>query len=155
MHDFIEKHVNVRKVDKGYNIGGNILIIDDDFMIQGSSSLEISNKANSDKVRNINFDTILNGSMDKEQILQCKNMFNQIWYSNDISADYKNDLLESLKFIYNEHALEFLYYFTINELFEHQIDAGVARFEQDNTSFKKLKFGMCYMIFHLFIKVEI
>jgi ERCC4-related helicase len=139
MHDFIEKHVNVRKVNKGYNIGGNILIIDDDFMIQGSSSLEISNKANSDKVRNINFDTILNGSMDKEQILQCKNMFNQIWYSNDISADYKNDLLESLKFVYKEHAPEFLYYFTINELFGHQIDAGVARFEQDNTSFKKTK----------------
>ena len=29
MHDFIEKHVNIRKVNAGIRIGGNILIIDD------------------------------------------------------------------------------------------------------------------------------
>ena len=69
MHDFIEKHVNIRKVNAGIHIGGNILIIDDDFMIQGSSSLEVSKKSSRDAFSNINFDTILNGSADKEQIL--------------------------------------------------------------------------------------
>lgn len=44
MHDFIEKYVNVRKVNSGIRVGGNVLIIDDDFMIQGSSSLEVSKK---------------------------------------------------------------------------------------------------------------
>lgn len=48
MHDFIEKHVNIRKVNAGIRIGGNILIIDDDFMIQGSSSLEVSKKSSRD-----------------------------------------------------------------------------------------------------------
>ena len=31
MHDFIEKQVNIRKVNAGIRIGGNILIIDDTF----------------------------------------------------------------------------------------------------------------------------
>ena len=44
MHDFIQKHVNIRKVNTGIRIGGNVLIIDEDFMIQGSSSLEVSKK---------------------------------------------------------------------------------------------------------------
>lgn len=48
MHDFIEEHINIRKVNTGIRIGGNILIIDDDFMIQGSSSLEVSKKSNRD-----------------------------------------------------------------------------------------------------------
>ena len=38
MHDFIEKYVNIKKVNPEVRITGNILIIDDDFMIQGSSS---------------------------------------------------------------------------------------------------------------------
>lgn len=38
MHDFIEKYVNIKKVNSEVRITGNILIIDDDFMIQGSSS---------------------------------------------------------------------------------------------------------------------
>lgn len=69
MHDFIEEHINIRKVNTGIRIGGNILIIDDDFMIQGSSSLEVSKKSNRDNFWNINFDTIVTGSADKEQIL--------------------------------------------------------------------------------------
>lgn len=62
MHDFIKKHVNVRKVNQGIKIGTNIIIIDDDFMIQGSSSLEVSNKAAMSKVKHINFDTMLSGT---------------------------------------------------------------------------------------------
>lgn len=51
MHDFIEKHVNIKKVNSEVRITGNILIIDDDFMIQGSSSLEIHD--NKEKLKNI------------------------------------------------------------------------------------------------------
>ena len=40
MHDFIEKHVNIRRVNSGIRIGGNILIIDDDFMYSEDKSLE-------------------------------------------------------------------------------------------------------------------
>lgn len=137
MHDFIEKHVNICKVNAGIHIGGNILIIDDDFMIQGSSSLEVSKKSSRDAFSNINFDTILNGSADKEQILGALETFKKIWFNEQISVDYKDELLASLQYVYKEHAPEFLYYFTLNELFGNQLDAGVERFERDSVRFKK------------------
>lgn len=137
MHDFIKANVNVKKANPKINIGGNIIIIDDDFMIQGSSSLEVTPKKNRNAFRNINFDTMLNGTMDKEQILSALNTFNQIWFNEQVSSDYKEDLLQSLSFIYKEHPPEFLYYFTLNELFGYQIDSGVERFERDSEKFKK------------------
>ena len=80
MHEFIEKHVNVRKVNAGIRIGGNILIIDDDFMIKGLSSLEVAQKRTRESLNTINFDSVLSGSGDREQILGALNTFNQIWY---------------------------------------------------------------------------
>lgn len=137
MHDFIEKHVNIKKVNPGIRVGGNVLIIDDDFMIQGSSSLEVSQKHTREMLSSINFDTVLNGSADKEQIAGALNTFNQIWFNEKISVDYKDELLKSLQYVYKEHSPEFLYYFTLNELFGHQLDTGVERFEKDSTKFKK------------------
>lgn len=137
MHDFIEKYVNVRKVNSGIQVGGNVLIIDDDFMIQGSSSLEVSKKNNRELLSNINFDSILSGSADKEQIQGATETFNRIWFNKQFSVDYKKELLTSLQYVYKEHAPEFLYYFTLNELFGDQLDAGVERFERDSVRFKK------------------
>lgn len=137
MHDFIEKYVNVRKVNSGIRVGGNVLIIDDDFMIQGSSSLEVSKKNNRELLSNINFDSILSGSADKEQIQGATETFNRIWFNKQFSVDYKKELLASLQYVYKEHAPEFLYYFTLNELFGDQLDAGVERFERDSVRFKK------------------
>ena len=139
MHDFIKEHVNVRRVNKGVKVQSNILIIDDDFMIQGSSSLEVSNKAVHNHTQYINFDTILNGTMDKSQIIAALNTYNRIWYNDQVSSDYKVELLESLQYVYKEHAPEFLYYFTLNELFGYQLDEGVERFERDHMNFKKTK----------------
>ena len=136
MHDFIEEHINIRKVNTGIRIGGNILIIDDDFMIQGSSSLEVSKKSNRDNFWNINFDTIVT-SADKEQILGALEIFKKIWFNEKVSVDYKDELLASLQYVYKEHAPEFLYYFTLNELFGNQLDVGIERFERDSVRFKK------------------
>lgn len=80
---------------------------------------------------------MLNGTMDKEQILSAKNIFNQIWFNEQVSIDYKDELLQSLSFVYKDHSPEFLYYFTLNELFGYQIDSGIERFERDSEKFKK------------------
>lgn len=137
MHDFIKKHVNIRRVNKGVNIGGNIIIIDDDFMIQGSSSLELARKNGRERGHSFNFDTVLIGSGDKDQIVNAASIFNQIWFNEQVSTDYKHELLQSLQYVYKEHSPEFLYYFTLNELFGHQLDMGVERFERDSSKFKK------------------
>ena len=113
MHDFIEKHVNIRKTNPAVRIGGNVLIIDDDFMIQGSSSLEVSRMNSRESFSNINFDTILTGSADKEQILGAIETFKKIWFNERVSVDYKEELLASLKYVYKEHAPEFFILFYI------------------------------------------
>ena len=139
MHDFIENHVKIRKVNNGVHIGGNVLIIDDDFMIQGSSSLEVPKRNSRDMLHNINFDTVLNGSENKEQILCALETFNKIWFNEQVSVDYKKELLAGLRYVYKEHSPEFLYYFTLNELFGNQLDVGIERFERDSVRFKKTK----------------
>ena len=136
MHDFILNHVNIKKVNPRILIGGNIIIIDDDFMIQGSSSLEFTPKRKSN-IQTFNFDIMLNSSMDKSQISSALNQFNQIWYNDKFSSNYKDELLKSLAFVYKEHSPEFLYYFTLNELFGYQLDSGIERFENDSEKFKK------------------
>lgn len=134
MHDFIKKYVNVRKVNPSIKIGGNVLIIDDNFMLQGSSSLELPSRKK--KVKDFNFNTTLTSQQDSNQIIKAQQMFNQIWFSEDYSSDFKNELLESLEFVYKDHTPEFLYYFTLNELFGNQLDNSVQRFEKDSDKFK-------------------
>lgn len=139
MHEFIQKHVHVRRVKAGANIGVNILIIDDDFLINGSSSLEIAGKASRRRILDIHFDTFVNQSMDSTQIVRAKNMFEQVWHSDEITEDYKDELLKSLGYVYKEHTPEFLYYFTLHELFGNQLDFDIDRNENDPGSFKKTR----------------
>ncbi len=137
MYDFINKHINIKKTSPLCQIKGNLLLIDEELMIQGSSSLEFSPKARKSKISRINFDSVIYESMDREQIAKARNTFNQIWNRPDFTEDYKAEILSSLESIYKEHAPEFLYYFTLHELFGTQLDEGVERFEKDNMHFKK------------------
>ena len=107
MHDFIKANVNVKRANPKTKIGGNIIIIDDDFMIQGSSSLEVSPKKSKSSYRNINFDTMLNGTMDKDQILSALNIFNQIWFNDQVSSDYKGELLQACHLFIKNTLLNF------------------------------------------------
>ena len=137
MYDFISRHINVRITRPPHSIRGNPLTINDDFMVQGSSSLEISNKASRNRAINIDFDTVLNDTMDKSQIEGANAKFAQLWHSNELPRDFKEELLKTLSYVYKEHCPEFLYYFMVNEIFGNQLDHGVERFERDNTQFKK------------------
>ena len=133
MYDFIKNNVNVRKVKPYQKVNGNILIIDDDFMIQGTSSLEIYEK----RVNRYDFDTTIKGESEKSQILGMSKIYDEIWNNNDVTQDYKQELLESLEFVYKNYNPEFLYYFTLNELFGDRLDSGIERFENDSEKFKK------------------
>lgn len=137
MYNFIKKHVNVRKTTAGCQIRGNVIVIDEDFMIQGSSSLELFNKAERGCINHFNFNTIINREMDQEQIVAANRAFNILWHNKSYTEDYKTELLKSLSYVYKEHSPEFLYYYTLNELFGNQLDYGIERFEKDHTQFKK------------------
>ena len=134
MHDFIKNHVEIRRLNPCAKIGINILIINEEFMITGTASLELSGKSSE---RSVNFNTIIDSSMGQQQIIDFKNEFERIWLSDKLTSDFKEELLKSLAFVYKEHTPEFIYYFTLNELFGNKIDEGVQRFERDNTGFKE------------------
>ena len=139
MAAFIQTHVDIKKTTPKCQIKGNVLLVDDDFMIQGSSSLELAPKSSRSKVSSINFDSVISDTMDKNQIVAAKETFNRIWNNSDFTEDYKDEILKRLEALYKEHSPEFLYYFTLHSLFGHQLDAGVERFEEDNTRFKQTK----------------
>jgi ERCC4-related helicase len=136
MYDFIQKHVNVKKTVGNCQIKGNVLLVDNEFMIQGSSSLELSAKAQKSKINNVNFDSIISSNMDKSQIERANQTFNAIWNNPEYTENFKNEVLTSLEYLYKEHSPEFLYYYTLNDLFSEQLDYGVERFETDNMHFK-------------------
>jgi ERCC4-related helicase len=137
MSDFIKEYVNIKKTIGNCQINGNILLVDNDFMFQGSSSLEISNRQN--KINYVNFDSIIKSDMDKKQIEQAQNIFSTIWNNSQYTKDCKEEILNSLEYIYKEHSAEFLYYYTLNDLFKHQLDYGIEKFENDNVHFKQTK----------------
>lgn len=133
MYEFIEEKVEVKVVNPKYKVRGNMFIIDDKFMVTGSSSLEFDKGLSN---REINFNTVVDYTMDKDQIKVFNEQFNQLWYGDDFLTDYKQDLKKSINSIYKEYSPEFLYYYTLNELFGEQLDYGVERFEKDNIRFK-------------------
>lgn len=139
MYDFIRQHVNVRKTRTPQLVTGNLILIDDDFQVQGSSSLELSRKAVRGALPRVDFDTFLTNTMDTAQILNTRAKFELLWNSPQYTEDFKDRLLRSLEYVYKDYAPEFLYNFTLNELFGAQLDNGIDRFERDSISFKKTK----------------
>ncbi|MBF0233826.1 MAG: DEAD/DEAH box helicase family protein [Desulfamplus sp.] len=139
MYEFIKDHVVIKKNTEKCQIKGNLLLIDEELMIQGSSSLEFSPKAQKSNISHINFDSVIYESMDKEQIKGAGNTFNQIWNRPDFTVDYKEEILSSLESLYKDHSPQFLYYVTLYELFGNQLDEGVTRFENDTMNFKGTK----------------
>lgn len=135
MYDFIENNVSIRKVNKDFVVRGNVLIIDDEFMISGSSSLEMNYRNN----REINFDTMIQGTENIEQIRGLKTAFETLWYDPIKTSEYKQEVLQSLSYVFKDHSAEFMYYFTLNELFGSQLDLSIERLDRDPTNFKQSK----------------
>lgn len=133
MYDFISEKVNVKIIKNDVLVKGNLLTINDEFMISGSSSLEFrdSNK------NEFYFNSILDYTMDKEQILRANSAFRQLWYGDNYTKDYKVELKNGLNSVYRKYSPENLYYFTLNELFGKQLDYGIEKFEYDNIKSKE------------------
>lgn len=134
MYDFISSYVNIKRI-KNAQVRGNILIIDDIFMINGSSSLELNYR----NKKEINFDTVLAGNTNSEQINGNKKIFDSLWYDDKLTENFKKEILESLNYVFKEHSPEFIYYFTLNELFGQKLDASFEKLEKDPINFKKTK----------------
>jgi SNF2 family DNA or RNA helicase len=134
MYDFIEKHVNVRKTLFPDTVKSNFLLIDQDYGIYGDSSLELHRASRHSSMPTFTLNFELD---DPKQITQLQHNFLQIWNNSQLTQDFKKQLLESLQFVYKEYSPEFLYYFTLHELFGHLLDESLDRLETDRIGFQK------------------
>lgn len=137
MHEFISSNVNVKKTISPDLVKGNVLLIDNDILIQGTSSLEISKPKIVRGLPQINFDTFITSSMDYAQVEKSLSLFKTLWNTPGYTLDFKRELLDSLSYIYKEYSPEFLYYFTLYELFGNQLSDGIERIETEDVKFKK------------------
>jgi len=133
MYEFIEKNVNVRRVKNRNIVKSNLMLIDDDYAVLGDSSLEITRKAAASLFKTINFNVEIS---DKNQVQQFKRNFDLLWNNKDYTENFKQTLLDSLNFIYKEYGPEFLYFFTIHELFGDNLEVDLERFENDRIGFQ-------------------
>ena len=83
MYDFIKKNVEVRRIKPPANVGVNILIVDNEFMISGTTSLELSDIR---PERTINFNSVVNEEMDKSQIVAARTEFERIWCADNLTV---------------------------------------------------------------------
>lgn len=132
MYEFVNEKVNVKIINDEVLVKGNLFTINDEFMVSGASSLEFTDTNKNE----FYFNSILDYTMDKEQIVRANETFRQLWYGDKFTREHKNELKETINAVYKKYAPEFLYYFTLNELFGNQLDYGVERFEEDNIRFK-------------------
>jgi SNF2 family DNA or RNA helicase len=136
MHDFIESHVQVRRVRNPDIIRGNVLLVDDDLMIAGSSSLELSPKYVKNSRQSINFDAMVSCAEDAAQIRDARQKFERAWNDPSFTDDFKDELLARLRYVYMDHSPAFLYYFTLRDVFADRLDSTLERLERDPTRFK-------------------
>ncbi len=137
MHDFIQKNVQVRRVRNPELIRGNVLLVDDDLMIAGSSSLELSPKYVRNARQSINFDAMVSSSEDGMQVQSARQKFERAWNDPTFTDDFKDELLARLRYVYMDHAPSFLYYFTLRDVFSDRLDTTLERFDRDPTRFKE------------------
>lgn len=133
MYDFIQKHVNVRRIKNRDVIKSNILMINQDYSIFGDSSLEFNRKRVTNQNPSFHFNIELT---DPKQIEGFSRTFDQLWNNPTYTEDFKKQLLENLNFIYKEYSPQFLYYFTLYELFGQSLESELDRFESDKIGFQ-------------------
>lgn len=107
MYNFIEKHVNVKRIKKKELLKSNFILIDEDYGVFGDSSLEIIRKTRKNGIVPMNFNIEIT---DSKQVKELKRGFEIIWNNKGYTEDFKKQLLENLNFIYKEYDPEFLYF---------------------------------------------
>ncbi|TYQ15708.1 UNVERIFIED_CONTAM: Superfamily II DNA and RNA helicases [Acetivibrio alkalicellulosi] len=142
MSDFIKNNVNIKKIKNNQAVKSNVLYADDIYAIFGDSSLEL-NKRNSDEFEGLRMNVEIK---DSESLNKIKKSFDYLWNNKEYTEDFKEQLLESLDFIYKDHSPEFCYFYTLYELFGQNLD-DVNKFEQDRIGFKNTTIWNCLFKF--------
>ena len=120
--DWIEKKVNIKTVRQSNLLHGKMYHIANgpvEEAIVGSSNFTVRGLGLGEGNNNIELNLIVDGNRDRREL---KQWFDELWNSDDLVKDVKNDILEYLSRNYRENAPEFIYFKTLFHLFNRFLD---------------------------------
>lgn len=100
--------------------------------IIGSSNFTVRGLGLAAENNNIELNLVVDGNRDRQEL---KQWFDELWGNDDLVKDVKQEVLEYLKQLYENHPPEFIYYKTLFHIFERfLVDSGKTDADLGKTS---------------------
>ena len=133
--DWIERKVDIKTITQSNLLHGKMYHIANGGMedaILGSSNFTVRGLGLGTAGNNIELNLIVDGNRDRQEL---KQWFTELWGNEDLVKDVKQDVLNYLKQLYENHTPEFIYYKTLYHIFEKFLgDAGKTDADLGKTS---------------------
>ena len=123
--DWIERKVDIKSITQSNLLHGKMYHVATggvEDAILGSSNFTVRGLGLGSAGNNIELNLIVDGNRDRQEL---KQWFDEIWGNETLVKDVKEDVLNYLKQLYENHTPEFIYYKTLFHIFEKFLgDAG-------------------------------
>lgn len=133
--DWIERKVDIKSIKQSNLLHGKMYHIANagvEEAILGSSNFTVRGLGLGSSGNNIELNLIVDGNRDRHEL---KQWFDEIWANQDLVKDVKQEVLNYLKQLYENHTPEFIYYKTLYHIFEKFLgDTGKTDAELGKTS---------------------
>lgn len=133
--DWIDRKVDIKTIKHSNLLHGKMYHVATagvEAAILGSSNFTVRGLGLGDGNSNIELNLIVDSDRDRKDL---KQWFDDVWNNPELVKDVKQDVLEYLKQLYENHSPEFIYYKTLFHIFEKFLgDAGKTDIEIGKTS---------------------
>ena len=133
--DWIERKVDIKTIKQSNLLHGKMYHVANagvEDAILGSSNFTVRGLGLGNGNNNIELNLIVDGNRDRQEL---KQWFDELWSSETLVKDVKQDVLNYLKQLYENNTPEFIYYKTLFHIFEKFLgDAGKTDSDLGKTS---------------------
>lgn len=133
--DWIDRKVDIKTIKQSNLLHGKMYHVATagvEDAVVGSSNFTVRGLGLGHAGNNIELNLIVDGNRDRQEL---KQWFNEIWANEALVKDVKQDVLNYLKQLYDNHTPEFIYYKTLFHIFEKFLgDAGKTEADLGKTS---------------------
>ncbi len=133
--DWIERKVDIKTIRQSNLLHGKMYHVATagvEDAILGSSNFTVRGLGLGTSNNNIELNLIVDGNRDRQEL---KQWFDELWNSDTLVKDVKQDVLSYLKQLYENNTPEFIYYKTLFHIFEKFLsDAGKTDADLGKTS---------------------
>jgi SNF2 family DNA or RNA helicase len=133
--DWIDQKVAIKTIKQSNLLHGkmyHISTVGVQDAILGSSNFTVRGLGLGSGNNNIELDLIVDSNRDRQEL---KHWFDDLWNNEDLVKDVKEEVLQYLKQLYENHAPEFIYYKTLFHIFERFLeDSGKTDADLGRTS---------------------